>query len=143
MWTCKQCNGENNDRAALCAHCGAARAAGRFDPPAGRREKVFRQARPAYQTPDTGLGNRKRRPRALSAAARIIGILLMALLPLWVLALAVTQYGALSGALVPLFLAPEAPAWLGAALYGLMTLTAVLLSLLPGLWTKMLGNESR
>lgn len=122
----------------MCSSCGAPRAAGRFNPAPGR-ERVFR-AKPAYRAPDTGVTGRKKRRSLLAFFTRAVGWLLTVLLPGFVIAFAITQYEALSGALTPLLLGNDAPDWLRFGLYGLMTLTAALLSILPGLWTVMLGR---
>jgi len=143
MWTCKRCQRENDDAAAFCPQCGGPRAAGRFGQAAGRREKVFRTPKGAYRVPDTGVTERKRRRGRLHALAWLAGACLAVLLPVWTAALAVLRYDDVSSALLPLLLGPEAPGWLGAVLYGLMALAAVLLSLLPGLWTMLLAGNSR
>ena len=141
MWTCKQCQKENEDGAAFCPQCGAKQAAGRFDTGAKKREKVFRKS-VSYRVPDTGVNERKARRVLLPFLARLAGSCLMALLPLCTLALSILQRDTLKAALLPLFL-EGGPEWLGTAIYVLLCAAAVLVSLLPGLWTYMLGRENR
>ena len=69
--------------------------------------------------------------------------LLAVLLPLLVGLLAWRQYDALSKALLPLYLTEKAPDWLRSVFYGMLTAAAVLLSMLPGLWTILLSRNNR
>ena len=73
--------------------------------------------------------------------ATVVGVLLMILLPLLTALLFWRQYDLLSQALLPLYLTEKAPDWLRSVFYGLFTAGAVLLSLLPGLWTTLLARK--
>ena len=63
------------------------------------------------------------------------------LLPLLVGLLAWRQYDVLAEALLPLYLTEKAPDWLRSVFYGALTAAAVLLSMLPGLWTILLSRK--
>ncbi len=146
MWICAQCNARNEDHETACAACGAVRAAGRFSPqrPArsaeNRRPQVSRPSpsKSNYTLPDTDMPRQPRRPLVL---ARVSGTLLSILLPVFTLLLSWRQRDALRQALLPLLLPAGAPAWLEWICYGILTLTAVLLALLPGLWTLLLARR--
>ena len=73
--------------------------------------------------------------------ARVSGTLLSILLPVFTLLLSWRQRDTLRQALLPLLLPAGAPAWLEWICYGILTLTAVLLALLPGLWTLLLARR--
>ena len=79
--------------------------------------------------------------RGGSIFGKLVGGLLIVLLPLLVGLLAWRQYDALSEALLPLYLTEKAPEWLHSVFYGLLTAAAVLLSMLPGLWTILLSRK--
>ncbi len=79
--------------------------------------------------------------RGGSIFGKLVGGLLIVLLPLLVGLLAWRQYGVLSEALLPLYLTEKAPDWLRSVFYGALTAAAVLLSMLPGLWTLLLARK--
>lgn len=79
--------------------------------------------------------------RGGSIFGKLVGGLLIVLLPLLVGLLAWRQYEALSEALLPLYLTEKAPDWLRSVFYGALTAGAVLLSMLPGLWTILLSRK--
>ena len=79
--------------------------------------------------------------RGGSIFGKLVGGLLIVLLPLLVGLLAWRQYDALSEALLPLYLTEKAPDWLRSVFYGMLTAAAVLLSMLPGLWTILLSRK--
>ena len=79
--------------------------------------------------------------RGGSVFGKLVGGLLIVLLPLLVGLLAWRQYDALSEALLPLYLTEKAPDWLRSVFYGMLTAAAVLLSMLPGLWTILLSRK--
>lgn len=81
--------------------------------------------------------------RGGSVFGKLVGGLLIVLLPLLVGLLAWRQYDALSKALLPLYLTEKAPDWLRSVFYGMLTAAAVLLSMLPGLWTILLSRNNR
>ena len=74
---------------------------------------------------------------------KIVGGLLIVLLPLIVGLLAWRQYDVLTEALLPLYLTEKAPDWLRSVFYGIHVAAAVLLSMLPGLWTILLSRRPR
>lgn len=96
------------------------------------------QAEDAYYD-DEDMYDRPR--RGGSIFGKIVGGLLIVLLPLLVGLLAWRQYDALSEALLPLYLTEKAPDWLRSVFYGALTAAAVLLSMLPGLWTILLSRK--
>lgn len=164
MWICPRCQEENKESFAACESCGAPRSAGRFASSPNRMEQTGRMnriapaaqaapvhsprvmiapgrrplhmpdesfsvpANPAFPTPP-------RRP--LMGFARLVGLMLLILLPLLTGLLAWRQYDALSRALLPLLLNADAAAWIKIAVYAGLCLIAFLISLLPGLWTLM------
>lgn len=151
MWLCSRCHTENQDNQAICQGCGAARSAGRFAasaPEGVRAPRVTgaslqphaeaRRPAPAYQPPATDMPPARPPRRPLMALARLTGGLLCLLLPLTVLLLAIMQFDVLSPALVSLFLGADTAKGWQMLCYGLLTLLALLLSLLPGLWTLLL-----
>lgn len=159
MWICQRCHSENRDAASACEACGAPRAAGRFasaptmqrpgrtaQPPqvtspgsAVEKQSSGAASRSEYQLPE--FPPRKRRRGPLAAFARFAGAALLILLPLLTAGLAVRQYDVLSSVLLPLILNEKAPAWMALACYLLAALCAVLLSMLPGLWTLLLARK--
>ncbi|MBR3016656.1 MAG: zinc ribbon domain-containing protein [Clostridia bacterium] len=79
--------------------------------------------------------------RGGSVFGKLVGGLLIVLLPLLVGLLAWRQYDTLCEALLPLYLTEKAPDWLRSVFYGMLTAAAVLLSMLPGLWTILLSRK--
>ena len=79
--------------------------------------------------------------RGGSVFGKLVGGLLIVLLPLLVGLLAWRQYSVLADALLPLYLTDKAPEWLQSVFYGMLTAAAVLLSMLPGLWTILMSRK--
>ena len=79
--------------------------------------------------------------RGGSIFGKLVGGVLIGLLPLLVGLLAWRQYDVLSEALLPLYLTEKAPDWLRSVFYGALTAAAVLLAMLPGLWTILLSRK--
>ena len=161
MWICQRCQTENQEYAAACASCGAARPARRFGP-AVRVDNRVQPPRvsspgsgqdysssiqpaspPARPAPGPAPQMRKRNRSKAAALARGVGLMLSVLLPVLTILLAWRQYDLLSGALTPLLLGKNAPAWAGIVCYIILALTAALLALLPGLWTLLLARQNR
>ena len=160
MWICQRCHTENHDSSAVCSLCGTQRAAGRFAPPAqprsGRAAAPPRVSIPTqpdqmdpappvsrggYQAQDPYQEQRRKKRSPLAAFARALGAALLILLPLPVLVLAVVRYEILAAAIIPFLTGAEGrPIW-GMICYALLSLTAVLLSALPGLWTLLLARS--
>lgn len=164
MWTCPQCQTQNQDTDSACAGCGAVRSAGRFNgsqqaSPSARSPRVSTPAaepkqqqqaqgivrpssvRSAYQLPETGVMPRPPRRQAVLLLARFVGTLLAILLPVLTALLAWRQYEAIRQAFLPLLLGADAPAWQTIACYGILALIGVLLAMLPGLWTLLLARR--
>lgn len=161
MWICPRCHTENRDAFPACESCGAARSAGRFGSSPGNRESVARaprvtaaapsgdaiprpaaSARAAYQPPETEMppAAAPRKRGAAARLARLVGGALCVLLPALTALLAVRQYDALSGALLPLLLSETTADAARLLCYLALALIAGLLSLLPGLWTLLLAR---
>ena len=99
---------------------------------------------PAVQEAHTQIeaDSRGHRPRrGGSIFGKLVGGLLIVLLPLLIGLLAWRQYDVLSETLLPLYLTEKAPDWLRSVFYGMLTAAAVLLSMLPGLWTILLSRK--
>ena len=167
MWVCQHCHTENKDTLATCPSCGTPRPVRRFgsspavssvrtaapqqgaaSSPAAPVPDARSAARAAYQAPaqpeDEYYDDEEEmeRPRrGGSVFGKLVGGLLIVLLPLLVGLLAWRQYDALSEALLPLYLTEKAPDWLRSVFYGMLTAAAVLLSMLPGLWTILLSRK--
>ena len=154
MWICQRCQTQNRDGMQACPVCGTMRAAGRFGsaPPrvtAAAAAPQMQEAAPngnvrtGYQPPEDNI----RAPRAVRGKsgrlARLTGGALCALLPVMVLVLAWQQREILRPVLAPLFTGAEAPEWLGWACYGILSLAAALIALLPGLWTLLLNRKRK
>ncbi len=141
----------------MCPVCGTARAAGRFgsapqqrsgmgsaprvtaaQPAQAQESSQPSPVRSSYQPPEENV----RAPRrGKGGFIRLVGGLLCVLLPIMTLLLAWRQREILFPVLIPLFTGPEAPAWLNWTCYGVLSLTAALLALLPGLWTLLLNRR--
>ena len=163
MWICQRCYTENRDSSNVCAGCGAPRAAGRFgsapqqrpsqpsQPPVvsvpGVQQEpapVSRPSRNGYQMPETGVRPQKEKKKAfVPRLAGFVGVLLMVLLPVLTALLAWRQHDTLSKALVPLLLGNGRAEWIGIVVYCVLSLIAVLLSVLPGLWTLLLARPGK
>ena len=170
MWVCQRCHSENKDTLATCPACGTPRPVRRFgsapqahaaasptvaaaqpaNAPAAAvpDARTAAAARAAAQNPgretddyydEEDMYDRPR--RGGSIFGKLVGGLLIALLPALVGLLAWRQYDALSEALLPLYLTEKAPDWLRSVFYGMLTAAAVLLSMLPGLWTILLSRK--
>ena len=150
MWICPRCHTENHENLSVCESCGTARSAGRFSAPAmqsaGSAPRVsnapaqldMRRPAPAYQPPATDMPPARPPRRPLQSFARVIGILLLLILPVMTVLTFVFLYEALSSGIIPLLMsANTAPGWqlIG---YIFLAVPAFLLSLLPGLWTLLL-----
>ena len=66
--------------------------------------------------------------------------MLMILLPVLTALFAWRQYDAVKAALIPLLLGSDAKGWMEIAVYCILSLIAVLVSFLPGLWTLLLAR---
>lgn len=159
MWICQRCQTQNRDGVQACPVCGALRAGGRFGSAPQQRPgvsapRVTAAAAPQMQEPNPSGAvlsgyqppeEKARPPRASrkkgGGLARFAGIALCVLLPVMTMVLSWQQRDTLLPVLAPLFAGQEAPAWLGWTCYGALSLTAVLLSLLPGLWTLLLNRK--
>ena len=157
MWICSRCHAENKDGVTACESCGAARAAGRFGSgapeqkvsralsaprvtPAAEAAPPRRPAPEGYQPPDTQVHARPPK-HSTSRLGRLVGGLLLALLPLLTALLAWRQHDALSQALLPLLLDEAAGEGVRLAVYIALSLTAALTASLPGLWTLLLSGR--
>ena len=160
MWICQQCQAENHDSTTVCALCGTQRAAGRFAPLAQQRpgrmaapprvsapgsQKRAETASPSshqdYRVPGIGLEPVIRIYSPLVGFAKAAGAFLLIVPPLLVLLLAIMRYEALAPVLVPLLTGAEGHPVLGILCYAALSLTAILLSALPGLWTLLLARR--
>lgn len=158
MWICQRCQTENRDSAHACRQCGTVRAAGRFGsapqqhsgmgsapprviaakPAQGQEPSPPSPTRSGYQPPEENV----RAPRQKKGGlARLVGVVLCVLLPILTLVLAWQQRELLRPVLAPLITGAEAPDWLSWTCYGLLSLTAALIALLPGLWTLLLNRR--
>ena len=143
----------------MCPVCGTARAAGRFGSAPQQRSGMVSAprvtaAQPAqaqeptppspvrsgYQPPEENVRAPRRKGGGFS---RLVGVLLCVLLPAMTLLLAWQQRELLRPVLAPLITGAEAPDWLSWTCYGLLSLTAALFALLPGLWTLLLNRRSK
>ena len=170
MWNCTRCQAENRDSVSVCETCGSPRAAGRFGQPAGMgstarmprvtapasREGAARAAAHTVSTasaapaiPDAPGARRSYAPApeppkrgAIRVFAKIVGGLLLVLLPLLCAALCVNNQSVLREALLPLLLPEGTDGAVGALCYWALAAVAVLLSMLPGLWTILLAGSN-
>ena len=157
MWTCPQCRTQNQDTDSVCLGCAAARPSGRFplrqpaSAPGPRVQSVTEEKapiRPApsrsnYQPPDTDMPKKSSRQGGVVLwLARLSGTVLTVLLPLLTALLAYRQYEPVKKALMPLLLPKNASDWQSLAGYLVVAAVAVLLSMLPGLWTLLLCRRS-
>ena len=94
--------------------------------------------RSGYQPPEENIRAPRRRGGRL---VRLAGGLLCVLLPVLTLLLSWQQRETLLPVLAPLFTGPEAPEWLNWTCYGILSLAAALIALLPGLWTLLLNKR--
>ena len=77
----------------------------------------------------------------MKKATRFLSILLCVLLPVMTLLLSWQQREILRPVLASLFVGQEAPEWLNWTCYGVLSLAAALVALLPGLWTLLLNKR--
>ncbi len=161
MWICQKCQTQNREGVQACPVCGTMRAAGRFGSAPQQRSGVSAPrvtaaaaAAPQMQEPVQSGINRSgyqppednmRAPRAVRGKggrlARLTGCLLCVLLPVMTILLSWQQREILRPVLAPLFTGSEAPEWLGWTCYGILSLAAALVALLPGLWTLLLNKR--
>lgn len=160
MWICNRCQAENRDSLSACETCGAARSAGRFGsaPAMGdtartprvtaAREPVVRPA--AQAAPAAPAARRSYAPPPeppsrgpLRVFAKIVGGLLLILLPLLCAALCVQNQAALEDALLPLLLPAETDDVLRSLCFWAIAVAAILVSMLPGLWTILLAGPGK
>lgn len=166
MWICNRCQKENTEAEASCTNCGAPRSPRRFgsapeihNAQLPQQNPTVRKTFPAshsapqqsyeyisvQQRPDVDI-----RPARTPMAgfARFIGTLLMIFLPILTGLIAWRQHDVLCSALLPLFQIPEELPMLFSDLifkigYIFLAVVAVLLSMLPGLWTILLTGKKR
>ena len=154
MWICQKCQTQNRDGMQACPVCGTMRAAGRFGsaPPrvmaaatAPQMQEPVRSdaVRSGYQPPEENIRAPRAPRRKGGRLARLVGGLLCVLLPVLILVLAWQQREILRPVLTPLFTGAEAPEWLGWTCYGILSLAAALMALLPGLWTLLLNKKNK
>lgn len=94
--------------------------------------------RSGYQPPEENIRAPRRRGGRL---VRLAGGLLCVLLPVMTLLLSWQQREILRPVLASLFVGQEAPEWLNWTCYGVLSLAAALVALLPGLWTLLLNRR--
>lgn len=153
MWTCNKCNTVNEDLYPVCPKCGASRSAGRFGSAASVKTATYppepvqpRAAEPAPKAaaPVPVQSEYIPQPDKVRAGGgvRFFGRLLMLLLPLLTALLCYLKFDSyLIQLSVLLFGTAEAKVSLPLiAVYAVFSLGAVLLSMLPGLWTVCLGK---
>ena len=158
MWICNRCHEENRENAAVCENCGAVRANGRFS---SNVRQGYRAAQPPRVTAPVQVPEQKPAPASARAPeraperyeeeppeeksahgfSRLVGGLLCFLLPALTALLAWRQQEVLRAVVTPLWTGLDAPAWMEWACFGGVTLAALLLSLLPGLWTLLLAHK--
>ena len=164
MWICNRCQAENRDSLSACEACGALRSAGRFGsaPVMGdtartprvtaAREPVVRPAAQAAPAAPTVPAARRSyappppEPPArgpLRVFAKLVGGLLLILLPLLCAALCVQNQAALREALLPLLLPAETDEAIRTLCFWVMAAAAILVSMLPGLWTILLAGPGK
>lgn len=146
MWICNRCHAENKDGYTACEQCGAIRSAGRFgSAPTALNARPPQVSAPAVQAAparyaDPAPANTRQMPppppaRGIQKFGKLVGGLLLVLLPALCILLAWRQYDVLSAALVPLLLDAESSEILKLIVYIGFGLIALLLSMLPGLHT--------
>ncbi|NLX83046.1 MAG: hypothetical protein GXZ04_04440 [Clostridiales bacterium] len=162
MWICNRCQTSNKDGYAQCVQCSAPRNARRFGagtpvtapsvhqeaaPQRRMQQPMAEEQAPLAPSPrHHPLPGPQTLPgRSAGGFVRVIGILLAVLLPLLAIALAVLQYDAIRLVVLGLFF--KTPATLSPVIsyliYGLLTLIAALITLLPGLCLWALGHLAR
>jgi len=157
MWTCIKCNKINDDLYPICSNCSASRSAGRFGSAAPARVvpyTVEAQGKPKAEEPAPTPAAQPT-PKApeyvpnpdgvhAGGGVRFFGRLLMIILPLLTAAMAFLKYPSAKAELSMLLAFGSETQTVSAVLlitvYVLLSLGAVLLSLLPGLWTVCIGK---
>ncbi|MBR5232014.1 MAG: hypothetical protein IKW00_07190 [Clostridia bacterium] len=157
MWTCIKCNKINDDLYPICSNCSASRSAGRFGSAAPARVVPYPpepQGKPKTEEPAPAPAPQSAPPAPeyipnpdgvrAGGGVRFFGRLLMLLLPLLTAAAAFLKYNSTKGAIALLLSFGNtaqnvSDIWI-IAVYVLFSLGAVLLSLLPGLWTLCIGK---
>ena len=164
MWICTRCQAENHDSLSVCEVCGSPRAAGRFGQNPGmgntarmphvtapvRQGAAARPAAPAVPAaPAAPIERRAFAPdpeppkrSAVRVFAKAVGGLLLVLLPLLCGALCAVNQSALKEALLPLLLPEGTDGAVCSLCYWALAAAAVLVSMLPGLWTILLAGNS-
>ena len=161
MWTCQRCHMENRDSSTVCELCGTQRSAGRFgsapsvqqarvgraqqqrmpQPSSQKDTQMLYSSSPTpYRAADGERAEKQKSPSFTVGFAKCVGIMLMILLPVLTALFAWRQYDAVKAALIPLLLGSDAKAWMEIAVYCILSLIAVLVSFLPGLWTLLLAR---
>lgn len=159
MWTCIKCNAVNEDLYTICPKCGASRSAGRFgsaapvktvpypQPAEQKPQPVEKKPAPVPQSPPVQEYIPQPDKVRAGGGVRFFGRLLMILLPLVTIAAAVLLFNTyLPQISVYLNLGTNLTdpnssiSWIAVAVYILLSLCAVLLSMLPGLWTLAIGK---
>ena len=144
MWTCPKCLHENGDERMACSRCGSPRSSRRFNQPSVQqapypqqsnshfRQETGRVPRSGVHKPHQGEWSMPPLSRA-AKLAKLCGTLLCLFLPLLCLLLAWKQFDVLYPVLVPLLTGSADHTFIGHLCYGLYSLCALLLTLLPGL----------
>lgn len=154
MWTCIKCNAVNEDLYTICPKCGASRSAGRFGSatpvktmpyPQAAEQKAApaeQKAAPVPQLPPPQEYIPQPDKVRAGGGVRFFGRLLMFILPLltaflaylkadtYMVQLTILLYGSATAENKILLI----------AIYAVFALGAVLLSILPGLWTLAIGK---
>ena len=146
MWICPSCGENNQDEYNRCSFCGCNKNGSHFAP--NRQHTGFRENAAEPRT-ETGAEAQPPRKSLLCRAANILGIILMILLPLSVLLFGVILYAhpitfsLLEDQLIYRAAVTASGSVSGTLLYIFVLLTAVLLSVLPGLWTCLLAKAKK
>lgn len=135
MWTCSKCRQSNDDRSTICAHCGAARSAGRFSQGVQPRQTPMAQYTPSGSPSRAGTGY------------MLFGALLTVLIPVALLLLSIFTR---KHWIQELYLAMN-PSASGIPLddfktnliYWCASAVCMLAATLPGLWTIGIGKALR
>lgn len=157
MWICSRCKTANKDGYTQCISCSAPRNTRRFgasgtgpEEPGSPQVTSERRMQPRPEPEDAPPPRRQTpplpvKPRPFLVFARLVGGLLSILLPLYVLALSILQFKALSPVITSLFMdagVPSIPLF-GYPLYALTVFLAMLLSAVPGLSLLSLSHLAR
>lgn len=152
MWTCIKCNAVNEDLYTICPKCGASRSAGRFGSAAPVKSVPYPQEAPVKPVqeaaprpaPQPVINEYIPQPDKVRAGGgvRFFGRMLMIFLPLLTALLAYLKFDTAVAALSLLLIGNEQAAsqLVITVVYALFAFGAVLLSMLPGLWTLCIGK---